>query len=144
MKVCSTCIIVKSETEFYKKKTAKDGLQPKCKGCVKKYNNSYYTTHREQIVKRSKDWSIKNPEKVAEIQRKYHPKKDKQKVNARGQTNYAIKTGKLIKQPCPCGDKKVEAHHENYDEPLIVDWLCMKCHAKLHKCQNDRDPRCND
>jgi hypothetical protein len=38
------------------------------------------------------------------------------------------------KQPCErCGFMKVLAHHENYDEPLNVMWLCQPCHKQRHK-----------
>jgi hypothetical protein len=26
---------------------------------------------------------------------------------------------------------KTEAHHENYDHPLVVKWLCRPCHVKI-------------
>src|SRR6478736_5180241 len=45
--------------------------------------------------------------------------------NARDRVYYAVKTGKLKRQPCyKCGNKKSEAHHEDYSKPLDVKWLC--------------------
>jgi ribosomal protein S27AE len=42
--------------------------------------------------------------------------------------------GRLIRQPCEvCGEKKVEAHHDDYDKPLDVRWLCPAHHAETHR-----------
>jgi DNA-binding transcriptional MerR regulator len=49
---------------------------------------------------------------------------------ARKAVALAIKSGKLTRQSCrACGDPKSEAHHEDYNEPLKVVWLCKKHHA---------------
>jgi hypothetical protein len=45
-----------------------------------------------------------------------------------------LKIGDLIKQPCErCGNLNSHAHHENYDQPLIVVWLCPKHHKARHR-----------
>lgn len=45
----------------------------------------------------------------------------------------AIKEGILIKKPCCiCGKKRVQAHHNNYNKPLEVVWLCPSHHKILH------------
>ena len=45
----------------------------------------------------------------------------------------AIKSGKLVKQPCEiCGNTKVQAHHDDYSKPLEIRWLCTKHHSKHH------------
>jgi hypothetical protein len=32
-----------------------------------------------------------------------------------------------------CGaDRRLIAHHESYDQPLNVVWLCQPCHVQLH------------
>ncbi len=56
-----------------------------------------------------------------------------EKVKARTAVAYAIKRGKLVKEPCiRCKSLKVQAHHSNYNTPLEVSWLCSKCHGKVH------------
>ena len=59
-----------------------------------------------------------------------HPEADR----AHQRVNSALKTGRLTKQPCSkCGSVKgVEAHHEDYNQPLTVTWLCGPCHQSLH------------
>jgi ribosomal protein S27AE len=48
----------------------------------------------------------------------------------------AVKTGKLLRPTsCPkCGrtDKRIQAHHADYNKPLEVTWLCAPCHSKEH------------
>lgn len=43
---------------------------------------------------------------------------------------------KMIKksQSCQiCGrNRKIIGHHENYDKPLEVIWVCQSCHRKIH------------
>jgi hypothetical protein len=55
-------------------------------------------------------------------------------VRAHGLVNKALMRGKL-KRPdkCQrCGKKcKPHAHHEDYEKPLEVIWLCAPCH-KIH------------
>lgn len=44
----------------------------------------------------------------------------------------ASRTGKLIRPPAcsKCGvECKPEASHDDYTKPLVVEWLCRRCHA---------------
>jgi len=51
----------------------------------------------------------------------------------------AIRQGILIPEPCEiCGasrkiGKRIVAHHDDYNYPLTVRWLCMKHHYDWHK-----------
>jgi ribosomal protein S27AE len=46
---------------------------------------------------------------------------------------YAIKIESLKKEPCEvCGCEKVHAHHDDYDKPLNVRWLCTIHHNEWH------------
>ena len=55
-----------------------------------------------------------------------------ERTAAWAKTNRAIRSGKLIPQPCACGNPKSQAHHEDYSKPLDVMWLCASCHQKRH------------
>lgn len=62
-------------------------------------------------------------------------KTEKFKQAARRKVYKAIKAGILIKpETCPkCGsDKLIQGHHEDYERPLDVTWLCYQCHKQLH------------
>ncbi len=59
-------------------------------------------------------------------------------ISARQKVANAIKTGRLIRLPCEiCGAVKSEGHHEDYEKPLEVLWLCRKHHSALHKGKLD-------
>jgi hypothetical protein len=53
---------------------------------------------------------------------------------AREKLYYAVKKGYLEK-PIHCSvcheHKKLDAHHEDYNKPLEVTWLCRLCHRKV-------------
>jgi hypothetical protein len=68
--------------------------------------------------------------------RREEPKKWK----ARNAVNNAIRDGRLERgSACHfCGtNKRLQAHHEDYDHPLDVVWLCAGCHGKLHGIKGD-------
>ncbi|WP_082511290.1 MULTISPECIES: hypothetical protein [unclassified Rhizobium] len=63
------------------------------------------------------------------------------KYNAHLAVQRAMKAGDLNKQTCEvCGDAVVDAHHDRYDEPLKVRWLCRLHHIRLHRCGEDLFP----
>ena len=62
-------------------------------------------------------------------------KKDKSREAAKNAVQYALRTGKLVKEPCfVCGDPKTHGHHSSYapDMKLAVTWLCQSHHNELH------------
>lgn len=32
-----------------------------------------------------------------------------------------------------CGKEQSEAHHLDYEQPLMVMWLCSDCHTQIHR-----------
>jgi hypothetical protein len=45
----------------------------------------------------------------------------------------ALKRGLIIQQPCEeCGALDAEAHHDDYDKPMVVRWLCRLHHGHVH------------
>ena len=127
MKTCSKCGLVKNESEFGRNCTTKDGLQGWCKKCKHTHQKEYRKTDagKNALQKHQQSNSRKT------TNRKYylkHKEKNREKACARSAVYYAIKTGRLIKEPCFCGEVKVQAHHDDYSKPLDVEWLCSKHH----------------
>lgn len=55
------------------------------------------------------------------------------KQAARLAVRAAIKRGEIVKMPCEiCGCVKSQAHHDDYDKPLDVRWLCVPHHNEHH------------
>lgn len=55
------------------------------------------------------------------------------KDKARSLVSVAIKKGVLKRLPCiVCGAEKSEGHHEDYNKPLEVVWLCKLHHTQVH------------
>jgi hypothetical protein len=106
----------------------------------------HYDENKETILARNKEYRDGKGHAVCrEISRRSAKKYIKdypERQRANKAVQYAIKTGKLTREPCSeCGvsgkSKKgraiVHAHHEDYSKPLDVIWLCLKCHDDHHK-----------
>lgn len=53
----------------------------------------------------------------------------------------ALAAGTLTRLSCEvCGSDTVDAHHDRYDRPLQVRWLCRRHHVRLHTCGEDMFP----
>lgn len=96
MKVCSKCKIEKDESEFYKDRVNKDGLQYRCKTCRKEYSKSekwkiYKSEYNKKYPK-----SEKRKEKLLEHRRKYY-KSEKGRNNAKNSKSYMKKCLGLTK-----------------------------------------------
>ncbi len=52
---------------------------------------------------------------------------------ARSQAGVYQRRGKLKPEPCEACGGEAQKHHDDYDRPLDVRWLCPTCHMTLHK-----------
>ena len=57
----------------------------------------------------------------------------KQLAEARSIWNHYVRDKHIIRQPCEICGEKAEAHHDDYNKPLEVRWLCFKHHREWHK-----------
>jgi hypothetical protein len=146
MKVCNCCNKEKNLKDFYKR-------YAKCKSCCSEVKKKYRASEkgkelrkREAINARitgkqqARQKRYEQTEKGKLQQKKYDAKRyegveGKAKLAAKNAVKYALKVGKLVKQPCwICGESMSEAHHSSYakDMRLAVTWLCSAHHNEIH------------
>jgi hypothetical protein len=134
-KECFKCKTVKPLEDFYKHESMADGHLNKCKECTKNDANEHRLRNLEKIREYDRE-RAKRPERIKrnlEVNKRWR-QEDKRRGKAHHAVAYALKKGTLIPLPCEwCGDEKSLAHHEDYDKPLEVVWLCQPCHKKRHK-----------
>jgi len=138
-KTCFKCGEIKPLSEFYQHKEMSDGHVNKCKECNKddvkrnrKLKINYYREYDRDRGCRQKGSYQKN-------YRKNNPRK----YIAQTMVNNAIRSGVLKRSEfcSTCGDNefKTHGHHDDYNYPLTVRWLCPACHKKWHD-ENGESP----
>lgn len=160
MKKCKVCCKIKELCEFYKSKSNADGHSSLCKDCYKIKYKEYYKKNIEKERLRSKKYTDKNRlntsnrEKIilinGETYYQHWYKENKNNVNIRNKewrdkntlktkAHYIVKKNirnVLISKPSKCMscclEKRLESHHNNYDKPLDIIWLCRSCHRRYH------------
>ena len=129
-KVCFKCGANKPLTDFYKHKEMADGHLNKCKECTKNDN----TQHRWDNIETIREYDRKRGSRQPEGYLKEYREKFPKKYAAHNLVNKGIRDGVLTKQPCEvCGSDTSIAHHDDYDKPLEVRWLCQAHHKQWHR-----------
>lgn len=84
---------------------------------------------RYERLKADPEYQAKARERAKRMREQYP-----QKASARLAVRRALERGDLVAKPCAvCGNAEAQAHHENYDLPLEVVWLCVPHHAERHR-----------
>jgi hypothetical protein len=135
---------VKPLDEFYANSTMTDGHSNKCIACTRLYAKEHHKkkmsdslwvlaqrarTRLHDKKRRAGKPQYEHARAMASqrIAREEHPERNK----AYKAVYRAIKRGDLVRELCACG-KYGEAHHEDYDKPLEVIWLCRTHHMERH------------
>lgn len=120
---------------------------------TKKSRKAWRVKNKDRIREYQKEWNKKNPNYRKEWREKHpgciikgrrktdpeYSKKARQKqphVHRVAMLVYhAIRKGEISK-PGICKrckkEKRILAHHENYDSPFEITWLCYSCHKIIH------------
>lgn len=94
-----------------------------------KTRESYYENH-EYNIERMRKYKKENRARVDELHSKYL----KRTGRAQPKLLSAVARGEIKKEPCEiCGKGDAVAHHDDYNYPLKVRWLCHKHHAEWHR-----------
>lgn len=161
-KECSVCKEEKTFDNFHSHKSHDDGVSSACKKCVKerrsteenkakdaKYfqdnkeiltevHQKYYADNREKLIYNKKNYYEKNKEQYLQYNYEWI-RNNKKARNAQSLVQSIVRCYPFVK-PNKCSicnnTEKIEGHHEDYDKPTCIIWLCKKCHAQLHGGKN--------
>ena len=144
-KVCGKCREEKDIAEFYPHK--RDGYQSICKECKRAYDREYNKTPKRKAYNKRfyeklkaegyfNDYYLRPwvKKRQAENQRRYAQDPELRiKYLARWYARRMTANGTIEKMPCAfCGNEQSQRHHPDYDQPLLIVWLCRDCHRILH------------
>jgi len=148
MMICKKCKKEKAEDQFY------PYCPTRCKECIISAVSKWIKNNPEKAKnyqnKRKKaialyqstyyrEWYAKNGRKRSDnylVITENWRKKNKEKVNVSHNFYYYAITKGLIERPLECSccgrQAKILAHHEDYEKPFEINWLCASCHKKIH------------
>lgn len=146
MKTCFKCGITKPFDQFYAHPQMKDGYLNKCKSCAKidsanrhhtkkSGDPNWYESELERQRLKSKKMRLDGRHsKPSPESRRGYSQRFPSKRKAVTLVNNSLRDGKIKRLPCEvCGDKKAQAHHDDYSKPLEIRWLCVTHHAEHHR-----------
>ncbi len=149
-KRCICCGVEKvvSKRNFYRHKQMGDGYLNKCIDCTKRdvsanreLKIAYYKAYDAQRANRpdrvaARQRYRKTTAGKAAIRRAHAAQRVISPLKRRARTliGNALRNGTVVRKPCEvCGELKAQAHHDDYNKPLAVRWLCQKHHTEHHR-----------
>ena len=130
-KRCARCGEDRPRADFRKNSTLPGGLQAYCRPCQAAWKREWREANPEKARARGRR------ERARRQARGYTPKpKDRVEHNARARISKALLRGHMerpdICPKCERSDSPIQAHHDDYSKPLDIEWLCARCHSRLH------------
>lgn len=110
------------------------------KAKVRASDQRRYRKDAQRRLDAQKRWRAANPEKANASHNdaaKTWVERNPEKRKAHVAVSNALRRGKLVKGSCaqegPDCSGRIEAHHEDYDKPLEVTWLCSRHHGETRR-----------
>jgi hypothetical protein len=137
MKKCRRCNIEKPFSEYYKHKEMFDGYLNICKECTKKRVGKHRVENIDRIREYDRTRGECSHRKKANSKRTKEIRKTYPKLYfAQTKIGNSLRDGKIFKPEicswCGSNHDQIEGHHEDYNLPMHVVWLCSPCHKILH------------
>lgn len=146
VKCCKACKAEKPESDFPPYKAGRwSGRRNTCYVCwnakwtpiIVAHSNRYYhesESFRKKALARAHAQHLGNKAGHNKSNSDYairYPERNTAKVKVM----MAVRSGALVPCKCHCG-RKAHAHHDNYEKPLDVIWLCPTHHGERHRIKN--------
>ena len=98
-------------------------------------SREWHARNRAESRRRAKEWRERNQEKRKAYNAAYRAR-NRDKVRAREAVKRAVRKGVLVR-PFACErcqrPERLQAHHHDYRQPLVVEWICRDCHGQEHR-----------
>ena len=116
----------------------------------REWDRTYRVKHRDALLLHKREYNKKNSAKikaykiewaknhknVIKASRRKVIESSPLKIKARTLLNNAIQRGvikrRTVCEQCGNSNLKIDGHHDDYNKPLDVKWLCTNCHVKRH------------
>lgn len=133
MLVCAHCREKKPGSEFHTDKKHASGKHSICKSCRTIQLHNERPSNREANRSRAQRYRANHPERPISNALRNDAAKPKT-AYARQVVRNEVKRGRMIRKPCEvCGESYTHGHHDDYDKPLTVRWLCPVHHTEWHE-----------
>jgi hypothetical protein len=134
MKHCFKCGTVKPINEFYLHPAMADGHLGKCIVCTRRDVAAYRRLHRERIRAYQRVQASKPHNRL----RDYIRHRRWRDADRRRPRCHCIAQRHYRKAPTSCQQcgghiGRLERHHDDYNFPLLIRWLCKQCHVQADK-----------
>jgi len=133
-KPCRKCHAWKPLSAYYVHRGMRDGYLNICKDCVRKRVRTYRERHDSvRVYDRSR---AQLPHRVQQRQQYNNTFRHKYPDVRRAEfaVDNALRDGRLHKaaacESCGASGVFLEGAHSDYSKPLVVRWLCRRCHRK--------------
>lgn len=123
--------------QYLRKETRKFYFKSHCKTCCCTKAKQYRFENKEKVRASQRRLQEQDPQRWKEmgnIRNKKRRIRDIAKLETRWRTANLVERGDIPRLPCVyCGNAKTQAHHTNYNDPLLVEWLCHNHHRAWHR-----------
>lgn len=135
---CGRCR--RPERRFKPSPKRPDGLSATCTECAEEARTKQ-TARRAADPEKNRAIQLRyvrrHRSEVLDQQRRYRALKVVSELRriAKQAVKSEVRAGRLHAQPCEeCGSRShLEAHHDDYAQPLAIRWLCRAHHAQWHR-----------
>jgi len=127
-KMCHNCGRLLPLEAYGRSARSYDGRANKCNDCIRAQRESPEHKERTRLYD---EWRRGLDHRKADLIEQQRRRRERLPERKRARDLVARH---LTPEPCViCGAAKAEGHHEDYDKPLDVVWLCRRHHREYHQ-----------